>query len=495
MEHNRGRGSLTRRYLAALPAPAVVDVTARKQTVEALNDSRRYLQALFDNSLDGILVTNDEARYIDANPAACALLGYTHAELMQLNILDLTAVPYREKGWGRWQEFLAKGSQSGEYSALRKDGTVIQLEFRAVANILPGIHLSVSRDVTERKRAEQAQREAERKYRDIFENALEGIFQTSPEGRFMVANPALASMFGFDSPEELIRETADISKQHYVDPKRREEFIRLLEVEGIVHHFDYEAYRKDGSKIWVSANVRAVRDGKGRVLCYEGRAEETLRSYSRQVIEAQEAERQHIARELHDQIGQVLTAIRINLQTIRNSCETEESRSLIDQGMGIIDAALEQVRNLSFELRPSLLDDLGLVAALRWYSDQYTQRTGIRTRSVSALPGGQTRLREELETACFRIVQEALTNVVRHANAKNVSIDLRKLDHKIVLSIKDDGIGFKERTPDGDASAIRLGLRGMRERALAVGGTLEIESAPARGTEIRAYLPTESKGE
>jgi signal transduction histidine kinase len=247
---------------------------------------------------------------------------------------------------------------------------------------------------------------------------------------------------------------------------------------------------------WTNVHLSAGMNlGIGQDISDRKRAEETLRGYSRQLIEAQEAERQHIARELHDQIGQVLTAVRINLQNIGNSCETEESRSLIDQGMGIIDAALEQVRNLSFELRPSLLDDLGLVAALRWYSDQYTQRTGIRTKAVSTLPGGQTRLRQELETACFRIVQEALTNVARHANAKNVSIDLRKLDQKIVLSIKDDGIGFKERAANGGAAAIQLGLRGMRERALAVGGTLEIESAPARGTEIRAYLPTESKGD
>ena len=135
---------------------------------------------------------------------------------------------------------------------------------------------------------EEARRKAEQKYKDIFDNALEGIFQTSPDGRFVVANPALARMFGFDSPEELVRERSDISKQHYVDPKRREEFKRLLEEEGIVHHFEYQAYRKDGSRIWVSDNVSAVRGQDGKVLYYEGiandvterkRAQESLKLF------------------------------------------------------------------------------------------------------------------------------------------------------------------------------------------------------------------------
>ncbi len=104
-------------------------------------------------------------------------------------------------------------------------------------------------------------------------------------------------------------------------------------------------------------------------------------------------------------------------------------------------------------------------------------------------------MKHELETACFRIVQEALTNVVRHANAKDVSIELRKLDQKILLSIKDDGVGFDESSPNDGAAAVRLGLRGMKERALALGGTLEIQSAPAQGTEIRAYFPMEGQGD
>ncbi|MDQ2977543.1 MAG: PAS domain S-box protein [Acidobacteriota bacterium] len=596
------------------------DITKRKQAQDARNQSRRYLQALFDNSLDGILVINDEACYIDANPAACAQLGYIHEELIQLSILDLTPAPYHQEVRELWAQLLERDTQNGEYPVVCKDGKVIQVEFRTVSNILSGIHVAFIRDITERKRAEealraseeryrelfesardaiyvhdlkgvyvsvnraaeklsgysreqiigkhftdflapeqvdqvrrklagklvaqqeasyvveviardgrrvpvevnsnliyedgapvavqglvrditerlsaeQAIRHAEQKYRDIFENAGEGIFQSTPEGQFLDANPALARMLGYDSPKELISSLTDISTQIYVDAKRREVFRNLLIEEGMVRGFEEQVLRKDGSKIWISVNARAVRDAQGRLIYHEGtaqditerkRGEAALRNYSRLLIEAQEAERQKIARELHDQIGQVLTAVRINLHNIQKSCETAETRSLIDEGMGMVDQALEQVRDLSFELRPSVLDDLGLIAALGWYADRYTQRTGIRTTLVTDLAVDQIRLRKELETTCFRIVQEALTNVARHARAKNISINLVTLNHDIVLTIKDDGIGFDEPSTNGTASASRLGLRGMKERALALGGRLEIKSSSARGTEIRA---------
>jgi signal transduction histidine kinase len=213
------------------------------------------------------------------------------------------------------------------------------------------------------------------------------------------------------------------------------------------------------------------------------------------LIKAQEAERQRIARELHDQVGQVLTAIHLNLQTVWETCESSEARALIDEGVAMVDEALAQVRDLSFELRPSLLDDLGLVTALRWYAARFEQRTGIHAITAIDLSGKGKRLGRELETACFRIVQEALTNVVRHAGAKNISITLRSCDDQLQLSIKDDGAGFDAYAQNLSAFAGHVGLRGMRERALALGGQLEIKSSPSRGTVISAHFPGPGKEE
>jgi signal transduction histidine kinase len=183
----------------------------------------------------------------------------------------------------------------------------------------------------------------------------------------------------------------------------------------------------------------------------------------------------------------VLTAIRINLETIRASSSRAEADVLIEEGVNIVDEAIQQVRDLSFELRPSLLDDLGLSAALRWYADRYAQRTGIDTK-ISICPESRVRLPRELETACFRIVQEALTNVARHSQAKNAYVDVRTTNGALSLSIKDDGTGFNLHPSNGDRWLRSLGLRGMEERAHAAGGRLEINSAPRAGTEVRVHF-------
>jgi len=190
----------------------------------------------------------------------------------------------------------------------------------------------------------------------------------------------------------------------------------------------------------------------------------------------------------------VLTAIHLNLQAVWETSESTEARALIDEGVAIVDEALGQVRNLSFELRPSLLDDLGLATALRWYTDRFTQRTGIRSITTINLPEPPARLTRELETACFRIVQEALTNVVRHARAKNVAVRLQRRNGEIRLTVKDDGNGFDAHSKNLAPFTTHVGLRGMRERALALGGRLDVRSS-SRGTRISANFPNESKKE
>lgn len=483
-------------------------------------------------------------------------------------------------------------------------------------------------DITERKRADEALRRAERKYRDIFENAGEGIFQSTPEGRYIAANPALARMHGFDSPEELIRDRSDIPTQIYADPGKRVEFQRLLEQHGTVRGFEHQVNRKDGSKIWISVNARAVRDEQGQIRYYEGtaqdiserkraeealreseeryrelfenakdalyvhdlggrytsfnraaeelsgfsreeilgkhfsnfvapgslkdvrenlckkldeegetvyeidlvtkdrrrvpvevssrliyengkpigiqgvardisdrkRAREALRMYSQRLIEAQEAERQVIARELHDEIGQVLSVVRINLESLKRSAETGSPPPALDESLTIVDEALERVRELSLNLRPSVLDNLGLSSALRWYVDRYARRSGIIADLKSDLEDG-TRLRLELETACFRIVQEALTNVMRHARATHVLVRITRSRGNLHLKVRDNGVGFDvEKLRKDWPPAWALGLRGMEERAATVHGRFKIDSAPMRGTEISVSFTLKEEG-
>jgi signal transduction histidine kinase len=212
---------------------------------------------------------------------------------------------------------------------------------------------------------------------------------------------------------------------------------------------------------------------------------------SQQLMEAQEAERRHLARELHDEIGQALTAVKINLQAVQRALGESAAQPRLEESVTIVDRALQQVRNLSLDLRPSLLDDLGLVAALRWYVDRLAQRTGFVAEFVADPPG--IRAPANLETACFRVAQEALTNVVRHARAHHVRVELLQHDTELHLLVRDDGIGFevaaaRQRAARGGS----LGLLGMQERVLLIRGRIDIQSVPGQGTEIRIRLPLTS---
>jgi signal transduction histidine kinase len=226
----------------------------------------------------------------------------------------------------------------------------------------------------------------------------------------------------------------------------------------------------------------------GRDITERKRAGEMLQTFPRRLIEVQEAERRRVARELHDEIGQALTAIKLNLQAVEQSADTSPLVPQLNESVGLVDRALQEVRELSFDLRPSLLDDLGLIAALRWYVDREARRAGLIPEFVADL--SETRLPPELETACFRITQGALTNVLRHAQARRIRVELKQRGSELHLTIRDDGIGFEVDTVwRRRASHGGLGLQGMQERALILGGKIEIKSAPARGTEVHVWFP------
>ena len=209
---------------------------------------------------------------------------------------------------------------------------------------------------------------------------------------------------------------------------------------------------------------------------------------TRQVVLAQEAERQRLSRELHDEIGQALTAVSFNLQAYQQSVGNSTVESQLQDSLSIIESTLHQVRDLALDLHPAILDDLGLIAALQWYMGRQAERASL-TMELVADPL-ETSLPADLNTTCFRIVQEALTNILRHARAKKVLVELHQHNAELELVIRDDGIGFDvQAARQRAAHGASLGLLGMQERVLLVKGHLQIKSAPGVGTEIRARFP------
>ena len=205
--------------------------------------------------------------------------------------------------------------------------------------------------------------------------------------------------------------------------------------------------------------------------------------FVRDMIDAQEAERRRLARELHDTVGQALMAVRFDLELLRREPRRLIGRRRLNASLAIVDEAMASVRDFALELRPPVLDDLGLIAATRWYVRRQSRIGGFRVAVVSnAAASG---FGAETETACFRVLQEALTNVVRHSHATRVRVELAGSDDALVLTVADNGIGF-DAGPRRPGPGSGLGLMGMRERTRHLGGSLEVISELGRGARIVA---------
>ena len=253
--------------------------TERKRAEEVLRESEARFRSMFEQSGVGMVITDADGRLLQANPAFCRFLDYSSDQLVGRNTSDLTD-PRDAEETRLQSEELRSGAREVielEKRYIKKDGSTVW--GRVSAHFLhdsDGHRRSVAiiQDITERKAGEKARKKAEEKYRSIFENAVEGIYQTTPEGEFLAINPAAARTLGFASPDQIMGEPSATRSYGYVDPKRLGDFMRLVEEHDIVNGFESEVYRPDGSRVWVSENVRVVRGSSGEILYFEGTLED-----------------------------------------------------------------------------------------------------------------------------------------------------------------------------------------------------------------------------
>ena len=252
------------------------DIPERREAPEALREAERSYRSIFENALDGIFQTTPEGWYLRANPALARIYGYDTPDALVQGLQDITRQLYVAPE--RRQEFIRLMQEHGavanfEAQIRRRDGSVIWIaeHARAVRNAEGRLlfYEGTVQDITKRREAEEALRQAEASYRSIFEHAVEGIYRGTPEGSLMAANPALAQMLGFESPEKLLTDFGQTS-QNYVDAGRQADFARLMREADSVVGFEYQVYGKDGAVLWFNENARAVRDAAGRLLYYEG---------------------------------------------------------------------------------------------------------------------------------------------------------------------------------------------------------------------------------
>jgi len=480
------------------------DITEERSAQKALRESEeRFSKAFYSSPAPLIIIRLVDGYFLNANDSFLSTFGYERDEVIGKTVRDLNIYVDRQDRKTLIDKLRKQGALYGYESRARtKSGRILDLLVSVEPIKLKGEQciLSTAYDITERKSIEEALRESEERYRELFENAKDALYVHDLGGRYTSFNRAAEQLSGFSREEILGKHFSNFvapGSLRYV----RENLCKKLDDEGETT-YEIDLITKDRRRVPVEVSSRLIYEngkpvgvqGVARDMTERKRAQEALRTYSQRLIEAQEAERQVIARELHDEIGQVLTAVRINLQSLRHSTQSGSQPSSIDDSLVIVDEALDRVRELSLNLRPSVLDNLGLSSALRWYVDRCARRGGIVADLQSDLEDGR-RLGVELETACFRIVQEALTNVVRHARATRVLVRLKRSDGNLTIKIMDDGVGFDvggliKKSPP----AWNLGLRGMEERAVAAQGRLKIDSAPMRGTEISVSFPLKEEG-
>ena len=353
----------------------------------------------------------------------------------------------------------------------------------------------------ERQSADRALKASEMRYRRLFETAQDGILiLNAGTGQIDDVNPFLTDLLGYTREQLLGNRIWEIGP--FKDVKASKSEFRELQRESYVRYEDLPLETSAGKSINVEfvSNVYQVNGGKViqcniRDITKRKQAEAKRKEYSRKLqvlsrrlVEAQETERRNIARELHDEIGQALTVMQLNLQAMLQSPGADALSPRLNESLKVVDRVLEQVQDISLDLRPSILDDLGLEPALRWYTDRQAALVELKVE-FHADPLEQ-RLDPVIETECFRVAQEALTNVVRHAQAKTVTVELHKEAGQLHLCVRDDGIGFEVATIREKAvRGASLGLLSMEERAVLAGGRLEFNSVPGRGTEVHAWFP------
>ncbi|TFG89074.1 MAG: PAS domain S-box protein, partial [Candidatus Atribacteria bacterium] len=474
----------------------------RRQVEEALRESEIRFRHVTEAAFEGLAVT-ERGRLIDVTGKLAKLFGYQRSELIGKSIAKLIAPNVRND---TLTKILSGYSLPYESICLKKDKAIFPVEVCGKNYSSKGRALCVTaiRDITRRKTAEKVLQESESKYKTLTENSLTGIF-IHQNGKLIFVNDKFAAMHGY-KPEELLR------KSHLLlvhpDQKKNLKGIASKRLKGKSVPQQYEVRRitKQGKPIWCEMMATLIQyKGKpaimGNVIDITERklaevaikeSEEQLRNLTTYLQKIGEVERTNIAREIHDELGLGLTVLKIDLSWLRKRLPENEIplHEKAETMIQLIDKTIQTVKKISTELRPGLLDDLGLAAAIEWQAEEFQKRTGIQCK-VTIDPADLTFDRDR-NTAIYRIFQETLTNVARHAQATEVNVSLRQRDGQLELNVRDNGRGITEKEL---ANSKSFGLIGIRERVKIFRGVNIIKGIPGKGTTVTVRMPSHDMGE
>jgi PAS domain S-box-containing protein len=475
------------------------DITESKRAEARVTEASNLADKLID-ALPGVFYFYDATgKFIRWNKTFEEVTEYTPEEIATMHPTQFFPPEEQEYIAGRIGTVFTTGINDAEAHFLTKSGKRIPHYFKAVLTTYKGgpCLLGSGIDITERVKAEEQLRASETKYKLLFENNPLAMWMLGlPEYDVREVNEAALVQYGYTREEFLALDIFTIRPNEDIEHLKS---ITNREFRGMRHVGIWQHQKKDGTIIYTDVITddiyyegKPVRLVLANEVTEQHLAEERLkesyesiRKLTEHLQNIREEERLHIAREIHDELGQLLTVLKMDVSWLNKKIQpaTDPVQQKLTELLSLIDTTVKTVRRIASELRPSLLDDLGLLAAMEWHLEEFERRSGIAQSAV--LPDTELKLPDPIKIGLFRIFQESLTNVARHSGAKNVNVSLIQKHKQLILSITDDGKGLAE----GKGESKTLGLLGMKERTSGMGGEYNISSKPGEGTTVNVMVP------
>ena len=478
------------------------DITEKKLVQEALRESEGRYRTLFEATEEGVFIISEAGRVIDINQACRKLFGFKKTDDLNGYYASDFYVSQEHR-----RAFVKAIHQKGfvhtfEATYRRFNGTsfqgVVSATLQRDDQGRP-LFMGIIRDMTERRKAEGALRESELKYRSLIETTDTGFVILDERGKVVDANPNYVRLTGNRRLQDILGRGVEEWTEENERAKNRSAVRECLR-RGFIRGLEINYRDSRGRRTPVEIDATVVKDSEGRRIFSLVRditqRKETeralkasrgeLRSLSEHLQTILEKEKKEISRRIHDDLGQQLTALKMDVFWLTQRLSPDQpALSEKTKAMSrLIDGTIHTIQKISRELRPPLLEHLGLTATLEWQLKDFQNRTGLKG-SLTIIPR-QLTLDPEDSTLIFRLVQEMLTNIIRHSQAQAVRITLKKMENLVRLLVSDDGLGI---TPDRINDPHSLGLIGLRERVYARGGTIKIRGIPQGGTKIAVEIP------
>ena len=475
------------------------DITEKKLADEALGRSAAQLSLIVEHLPGSIWTTDRELRITSAHRGTGSPLTFAPEQQLGRTIHEL--FPGADRSFPPIAIHLCalEGEPGGYDIEYLERAWAVRVEpLRGADGLVVGC-IGEALDVTERKRTEEALRASETRFRMFVEAAPDAIVGSDSKGSIVLVNKQTEELFGY-TRGEILGHSVEIlipDRFHQAHIGHRAGFHAELRLRALGGGLAIYGRRKDGTEFPAEISLSPVSTTDGvlvvsivRDLTERKRAEDVLRALVQRLQSIQEEEQVRISREVHDELSQALTMLRMDLVWLRTK-PPEQHGALLDkteQMIAVVDDTIRTMRRIVADLRPPMLEDLGLQAAIEWVTERFTALTHVACRLSVEVE--HARVEVERAVTVYRILQEGLTNVARHAAATEVAVRCRVVGDAVVLEVQDNGQGMDEKEVKKASS---LGLLGMRERARAWGGDVEFHGVPGTGTLVRARIPVAGK--